>query len=167
MRKYGVTVENWGKVINLNLIHKPINSYLNARAELSELESRVIDEVQQLPPPEKYEADWSEAWEEIKQAAKNSGLASKIIPVPVYDWLEKKGILVLDVEEKKGLIEQAKENFRQACLNDNRFKNENRAMYNILRVGNLNAKDSPIEWGRIVNDAKVLAVKQLAMAESI
>lgn len=169
IRKYGVDLQDWGRNVNLSLINQAVHAYRQARYVIGNLVKQYQKDVNK--PQESLEmqkvADWSEAWEEVKEAAKNGYLKSKIVPVPVYDWLVNKGELVLSVEEKKELMQQVKEQFLTDCLQDARKKDEQRDFYNAIRDKDFSQKKYPEYFIRLANLAKVEAVKQLAKAEAI
>jgi hypothetical protein len=74
----------------------------------NQVAKEIFEGPKELPPSEPKEADWTEAWEHIKAQAKIKPIDKVIIPVPVYDWLVKKGELKLSAEERRNLMIEAK-----------------------------------------------------------
>jgi hypothetical protein len=59
--------------------------------------------------------DWSDHWRSIVESAKNGEIKHKTIPTPVYDWLERSGMidpLVYTKEEKWNILKSCKDQYR-------------------------------------------------------
>lgn len=170
VRNYGIGIQDWGKSMNLSLINEPIEKYRIARSEISKLEEirkNAIPAIQNSPENEK-PADWSEEWNQVKESAKNGQIENAFIPIAIYYWLNRNKILELTAEDKWELFSQA----RTVTI---------AKLQNLISEGTASRLDvdfcrklSDPNWQqddrlktRIANEAKVLAVKQLAMLESL
>ena len=116
-RKYGHTVENWGKSLNLVLIGNVLRQYETQRGLVSEYEERIGQNLAEnlLPLPKVTDEEILNTAKEIVEA---KGNISFINP-KAYSILFKQGKINLTEEEKKGIKVRAK-----FWINDN-FKNQN------------------------------------------
>lgn len=100
-RNYGTTVKDWGKQMNLALIDEVINAYLSARSEVSKLEQSIKKE---LPAPQESLSD--EAMQDWLNHIK-ADPRLEFMPVMLYDWAEKKGLINYSTAQKKEFYQQA------------------------------------------------------------
>jgi hypothetical protein len=100
IRTYGTQIKDWGKSINLSLIDEAITIYLDERRRVSIIE----EQKKQLPPAAAQpltDADYLE-WVTDTETMYNKGVLSvALLPVPIYDYLDRSGILKLDIETKR------------------------------------------------------------------
>lgn len=163
-RNYATGIKDWGKSMNLSLIEEPLQEYRNERRRLSELEERAKTSAipSQLPAGE---CDWSEQWESLKEQAKNGQIDEAIILTPMYDWLVRQGLLTVDEDEKRWLIAECREEYARelklAILEGNNLYD---TLAILLRPDCL--QDPDIK-ARLVNMAKIKAVRQLALTETM
>lgn len=89
-------VKDWGKPINLAMIDDVIRPFLQQRFELSEQEQQFSNQLLQLPTSSKVldDAEWQEWLEDIAKYEINK------IPCDSYDYLERKGELLLSKYQK-------------------------------------------------------------------
>lgn len=74
-----------------------------------------IDEPAQEQIEAPLSVDWSDHWRSIVESAKNGVIRDKTIPTPVYDWLERSGMidpLVYTKEEKWNILKACKDQYR-------------------------------------------------------
>lgn len=88
-RKYGTTIKDWGKSVNLSLIDSVLNLYIEDRFDASQLEERLKGqhEKSKVLPYEKTGNEMKELLEIYIQDAKEKTLRMQFIAVPVYDYL--------------------------------------------------------------------------------
>lgn len=114
-RNYGKSVKNWGKQINLGLIDKVIDLYLDRRIDISKKEERMIENNKPDPPKpaesmsDKTMLEWIE---ETKHRVKK-GASIDFMPVMVYEWLDKRGDIKIDIEKKKEIYKRSIEYRKQ------------------------------------------------------
>lgn len=167
VRNHALEVKDWGKSMNLSLIDEPIRSYRERRCAVSEFEEarkKALDasKTKELPAGE---CDWSEQWEQIKEGAKNGKIDNVIILTPVYDWLEREGLLDLDRDEKIQALRECREEYiRELAV---------RISEGYREQDLLEATKAP-DWmlreeimPRIRNMAKIKAVRMLALSETL
>ena len=170
IRNYGIGIQDWGKSMNLSLINDPIQKYRQMRIEVSERERMSKDAFLLASPSPKNDTpvDWSEEWNQVKEAAKNRKIETSIIPVAIYEWLVRKNMLSLSSEDKWELFNQAHASMIQKLQID---ISEGKAdMNDIQKLKFLQQPDWKIRddlYIPVINAAKVMAVKQLAMSESL
>lgn len=122
-RKFGTTVEDWGKNFNLNLVDKVLSRYLHYRAEIREFVERVPnDAIKSLPMPEQIQTDK----EFIEESFMNwFGLKNRFyqfVDSPkVYDKLVAAGLLCL-TDDDKTRIRNAVKAENDSMVNNNRFE---------------------------------------------
>lgn len=104
-RTYGSEVKDWGKSMNLSLIDEVMLFYLRDRNNISRFEEGV-----RKPLPESKEdlsevsmQDW---YDDIKKKVKD-GMDYPLLPVMLYDWLDKKGEIRMDNKTKYGYMDLA------------------------------------------------------------
>lgn len=59
--------------------------------------------------------DWSDHWIKIVESAKNGEIQDKAIPTPVYDWLQRTGLIdekIYNKEEKWNILKSCKDQYR-------------------------------------------------------
>lgn len=120
-----------------------------------------IDESKLLSAPE-IEVDWSNVWADILQAAKEGRIETKIIGVPIYDWLESKGELKLSFAEKAIIYNQQKVKLRlelSELIMSKKQKPQDVTDLQLLIKDEIN-EDLKV---RIGNLAKIAAVRQYAL----
>lgn len=169
IRNYSLDIQDWGKSMNLSLINQPLSRYRARRAELSDLEERIK---KQSREPQKVieapkEVDWSPLWSDIFIAAQEGKIATKIIPVTIYDWLIQKNKLILSVDQRKEYYQRAKDIYKtdlltRASLDQLSLDEKNHLHY----VKNDTELTNEATKNIIVNRAKVMAVKEFAVKES-
>lgn len=168
VRNYGLDVKDWGKQMNLSLIEIPLSRYKRVRSEVSKHEEAAASKAA-TPPSEPKQADWTESWEHIK-AMIISGKFEPIIPGGLYDWLIATNRLELTADEKRELYSDAIAKFKRDCADAALRKPldaATKAHWNAI-INNANwERDFPELKIRIVNEAKSLAVKELAKSESL
>lgn len=109
-RKYGGSVQDWGKQINLGLIHQVMHPYLIDRANISKVEETALAreaEKGKVPTEDlsdKAMLDWAA---EIKNRINTQGYTVKLIPIMLYDWLVKSERLFRGKGEKKEYMQKA------------------------------------------------------------
>lgn len=168
VRNYGLEIKDWGKSMNVSLLNQPIALYRGRRIELSDLESRLKDQVKESnkAPQLPMETDWSRVWSDILISAQESNIEKKIIPVPVYDWLIQKAKLVLTASERTAYYERAREIYRLDLVTryaiDQISLDEKKYLQHIKAGTDLENEDTK---NVIVNRAKVLAVREFAIKE--
>ncbi len=168
VRNYGLEIKDWGKSMNVSLLNQPIALYRGRRIELSDLESRLKDQVKENNKPAELpmEADWSMVWSDILISAQENRVAKKIIPVPVYDWLVRKAKLKLTAAERTEYYERARELYKADLLTryaiDQISLDERTYLDHIKAGADLEHENTK---NVIVNRAKVLAVREFAIKE--
>lgn len=109
-------IKDWGKNFNLTLLDDVINPYLTKRIELSGIEERIKSQPLQLEQKKEITdeemQEWIDDWKVKIKYIQNPSL----IPVPFYDFLEKKGVLNLTKEQKIDYIENQALHVRQYNL---------------------------------------------------
>ncbi|MFB6456535.1 hypothetical protein ACE38W_14775 [Chitinophaga sp. Hz27] len=110
-RTYALEIKDWGKSMNLSLILQPINRYRSARHDASVREERLKTASKDamyaaLPVGE---TDWSDEWERVKDAARNGQIRSVRIITPLYDWLNRKGMITFSPAEKRDIMEECRQ----------------------------------------------------------
>ncbi len=100
-RKYGSTVDDWGKTFNLNLIDKVLVKYLSYRNDIREFAEKVKieqEEVKALPPAKQSDVEFIEDYYSMWRSFKNKFY--QYIDSKVYDKLQKAGLMDLSEEDK-------------------------------------------------------------------
>ncbi len=97
VRKYGVNLSDWGRPMHLGLLSHCLTEYLAYRATVSELEERSsIDQkqakIESLGP---VSVDWSNDWGKIVYAAKIGQIKNIWIPIDLYDYLIRIGLITV------------------------------------------------------------------------
>jgi len=101
MRKYGTGIKDWGKSLNLSLVREALDEYQEERLRASRIEEQEKTKPLQLTSPVLEEISMNE-WVETSRNAFLSGLVSiELLPVDVYSFLEKEGLIKLDNAKKK------------------------------------------------------------------
>jgi hypothetical protein len=127
-RRYGTAVPDWGKLVNLSLIHQVMGPYLSAREHVSG-----VEEQRALPAAacntEGSLADVAmELWlKETKEKVMRGGLAVDFVPLPLYEWLKKSGRVKMNGKRNE-YVKRACD-YRQGQLNqaiNNQNNHENR-----------------------------------------
>jgi hypothetical protein len=97
-------VNNWGKELNLVLIDEILDIYLGKRREVSN-----IEEHKKKPQPmiEEQKELTEEQYQEFYDAVKAQSLKAEFVPVMLYDWLDKKGEVVISREDKWDYVRRA------------------------------------------------------------
>lgn len=103
-RKYGGQVKDWGKSMNLSLIDEVMIPYLEQRASVSK-----IEEQKKLPEIEdKGEDITMQDWlDYTKTLVKQGKTKVELMPVMIYDWLDKQGLIKLKAKEKWEYLKKA------------------------------------------------------------
>jgi hypothetical protein len=99
-RSFGSSVKDWGKSINLTLIDEVLRPYLHKRAEVRKMEESAIKPPAIEAPIEPVDM------EKFVEDARSIFLKTKLvglIPVQVYEKLEKDGDIDLTLDEKKAI----------------------------------------------------------------
>lgn len=129
-RTYGTTVKDWGKSMNLSLIDEVMIPYLELRFAVSRLE-----ETKQFKQIE-YKEDLSDTamqdWYNDVSKKLIEGMALQMLPVMVYDWLDKKGTFNLDAKTKWAFMEKAKKMLIEQEVEPDAEKQKNLAKRIIL-----------------------------------
>lgn len=106
IRKYGTTIKDWGKKLNLNLIYQAVVPYLNERYDASELlRQKMQANTPQLPIPKLSE-------DEILLSTIDYWMDSKFKRIDFlnptcYDILVKRGEINLDEDQKEKIRNKA------------------------------------------------------------
>lgn len=158
-RNYSSGVEDWGKQMNLSLIDKVMKPYAEARLAASRIEESVKRE---LPAPQENLSDesmgeWMKSCKEITSI--------ELMPVMVYDWAEKKGIVNYSIEQKKDFYKQAiARKFNQLLgeaqnymKSEFEFNRDNEALANFTQM-KMDNKFSDEEKKSLVSLAKKIAL---------
>ena len=113
----------------------------------------------ELPAPE---ADFTEVWNDILQAAREGRIEQKIIGAAICDWLVEVGELKLSGEEQEKIFDKAKSEYRFDLVNkvlDGEATSRERQELEDIHNDQI-LDDTRV---RIINRAKVLAVKEYAL----
>lgn len=173
-RNYSLEVKDWGKSMNLSLIDEPIREYRIKRRELSAIEERAAisrggAKNEELPPAE---CDWSKEWAKLLEMAKNGRIHNAVILTPIYDWLDRTGVLKLSTGEKYELMNDCRGVFLsdlQAELAEGSMSPGERTLKSAL-LKKLQSDDwikDPEIKARLISLSKIRAVRELAISESI
>lgn len=105
-RKYGTTVKDWGKSMNLSLIDEVMKPYLEARKSVSLVEEQ--ESYKELDAPRESLEDQSmQDWLDEVSKKLIAGMKAEFLPAMLYDWLDRKGLIVLDTPSKKVYMDAA------------------------------------------------------------
>ena len=120
-RNYGTTVQDWGKQMNLALIDEVMFPYKAKRMELSQVEERLAPDPKGLLPEAKEDMsdkamdDWYR--DLIRKIGNMENYPVDFVPLQVYTWLDKKGLITETDEEKRQFVVKAVE-YRHAQLRE-------------------------------------------------
>lgn len=164
-RNYALETQDWGKSMNLQLIHDPISRYRQVRKCISEMEERVSDRTKEgqklIESP--IDTDWSEQWYKIKESARNGTINSIFIVTPIYDWLKRTGRLTVSGEERKQILEDCRQAFalemRDAIRESGAPNPEARKKYDLLVKEGDEWRENEDLWSAVINASKIKAVK--------
>ena len=171
IRRYGLTIKDWGRGVNLQLINEALLAYRDERQRASDLEERAapisLGPGKELPVIENLgPVDWAPEWERVKAQARDGKIEDLFVSTAIYDWLQKQGKINLSDAEKWELMEQCKNKYigeiEVALLTSIRTKTI-ADMLDALK--NDTWKKSPDLKIRIANMAKIQAVKETAISE--
>lgn len=160
-RTYGSAVKDWGKLVNLSLIDEVMAPYLASRREVSAKEEQK-NPVQALLSPTEPLTDYQTArWLiSTRWLVRAGNYSVHFIPVPLYEWLDKKGKITKSAQEKFDYLARAVE-LRQGQLsdlvnNENSLDNRNRlSAFMVMKQANTLTGD---EIGIVKNLAKKCVV---------
>lgn len=162
-RTYGTTVQDWGKQINLSLIHQVMHPYLTAREHIGKVEdmARAREADKSQKPVEDLSDKAMEDWaKDTKARILNNGYSVNLIPLMLYDWLVKSGRLFRGKGEKKEYLQKAIA-YVHGELIASLEKVEARAVR--MRLNEFNAmRDSKIFKGDEAENLRTLAKKMIA-----
>jgi hypothetical protein len=124
-RNYGLEIKDWGKSMNLQLIHDPISEYRKIRADISNMEERLREAKKPEKPVETTgEVDWSEDWEKIKQMAREGEINGLFITDALYGWMDKQGLITMTPKEKWQMVYEAAIIHRMELQHDHPIPNK-------------------------------------------
>ena len=113
-RQYGTVTKDWGKNFSINMFSEVIDAYRAHRQQVSELERDRPKAY--LPAPAMTDADYREWDESTRKLFQGGFLQWQLLPVSLYDWLEKTGALIVTKEEKNQVWKRALEATAQPDL---------------------------------------------------
>lgn len=135
-RNYGLETKDWGKSMNLQLIHDPISEYRKVRADISAMEERLKESKNK---PDKQiehtgEVDWSPEWNKLLESARNGSLNALYCVAPIYDWLKKQGMIAFSDRERNEIFEECRQAYAYEIMVALRTANapDMRAKYELL-----------------------------------
>lgn len=159
-RNYGSYVKDWGKQMNLSLIHEVMVIYLNARRSVSDKELRVAEakEAEKSEPSEKnLSEEMRQSWfDEVKSDILSKKRTVDFIPVELCDWLISSGRIKLTQEQSELNIGRAIRYRKKELLKDE--KNNPKDLTTKKKLGDFLAM---IERGYLVG-SEILIVKNLS-----
>lgn len=148
-RTYGTTVQDWGKQINLGLIHQVMHPYLAAREHIGRVEDQALarekDKAQE-PVEDLSDAAMTEWMKEVINRVKAGGYTFQLLPMMLYVWLAKKGKLNKTPAEKADFLQKAC-NYRIAWFVESLGKAEDK----VVRA-KMNAFKGMVQTGEITGD---------------
>jgi hypothetical protein len=112
-RKYGTSVKDWGKQMNLSLIDSVLAVYLSRRSQLSMIEEQHKVARLKIKPKEDTSDEAMNKW---LNELKSQNLDLLLLPEMLYDWLVKKEMLQLTVDQKYLYVQKAT-GYRHSKLN--------------------------------------------------
>lgn len=112
------SVNDWGKNFNLNALDDVLRPYLTLRRELhiNETKPKI------LPVNEFKEISQKEMIQDIEDYLAKDTLEVNLIPIYIYEYAEKLGLINLSRDEKLAIFEEAK-SFRQRELSNSAKSN--------------------------------------------
>lgn len=105
-RVYGTEVKDWGKAMNLSLIDEVMIPYLDKRSEVSRIEEQKKQKMIEAPKESLSDEAMRQWFEEVKKNVVN-GMDYSLIPVMIYDWLDRNGEMAMDNKTKYGYMDAA------------------------------------------------------------
>lgn len=105
------SVNDWGKNFNLNALDEVLKPYLTLRRELHVNESKA----EILLPMASKEISQKEMIQDVEEYLAKDTLEVNLIPIYIYEYSEKLGLINLNRDEKISIYEEAK-SFRQREL---------------------------------------------------
>jgi hypothetical protein len=154
--KYGnpVPIEHY-HVFSAKYFGAVMNAY---KIKGNQVAKEIIDQPEPLPEVVNKEADWTEAWEHIREQSKTKNPKDLIIPEPIYDWLVRTGKLSLDKEARLNLFKKARFSL-MADLNIDLMGHNAKpqAMHELQGLKSQIKKGSDL-YKKVLNRAKIMAV---------
>lgn len=141
---------------------KYICNVLNAYRIKVNLAMRYYERVRKEPVSEPHngEVDWSDTVANLIQQAKVKDLRTIVIPVFVYDWLIRQGIIALSNEQKKAYIKKAEHEIGEelmAKIMRRKSSDEEKKWYELLQTSSY--KKGDVLHSKVVNKAKTIIVR--------
>lgn len=127
-------------------------------------EAKNLPVITQEPQAAPKEADWSNVWADVLEAAKAGRIETKIIALPIYDWLVETGKLKLNTDDKKVLWLNAKNKLQAelaTLVQMGSAKPNERAEWETIRDGRIEGE----LYDKISNRAKIQAVRDYAKSK--
>jgi len=106
-RTYGTTVKDWGKQMNLSLIDEVMITYLQSRKEISAKEEQKALLGTPEPNVELSDEEMADWLAFTADRVKGQRFALEMIPIPIYEWLDRNGRILASAEVKRGYLEMA------------------------------------------------------------
>ena len=159
-RYYGLTIQDWGKQMNLSLVDQVMSQYLEKRFELSKIEEQQKTKQNSI----EYKEDISDTamrdwYNEIFRRVRVDGMAVDFIPVSLYDWMGKNGNITATNAEKKEYLVKAAYHRHQSLV---AAYDKNNHVDNETTLKKFNEmKESGVYTGGEINILKSLAKKIL------
>lgn len=104
-RNKGLDIKDWGKALNLALIDEVMKPYLHNRADLSLQEEKISTQLPKSDIEKEPEPMSDKEWEEW--LVDIAGYRLNMIPCDSYEYLVRKGEIVLSKDQKNQLMERA------------------------------------------------------------
>ena len=106
-RTYGTTVKDWGKQMNLSLIDEVMITYLQSRKEISAKEEQKALLGTPEPNVELSDEEMADWLAFTADRVKGQRFILEMIPIPIYEWLDRNGRILASAEVKRGYLEMA------------------------------------------------------------
>jgi hypothetical protein len=129
-RTYGTTVKDWGKSMNLSLIDEVMIPYMDLRFAVSRLEE--TKQFKEIEHKEDLSDKAMQDWYSDVSKKLIEGMDLQMLPVMLYDWLDKKGTFELDSKTKWAYIEKAKKMLIEQEIEPDAEKQKNLAKRIVL-----------------------------------
>lgn len=152
-RNTSLDVKDWGKAMNLSLIDEVMQPYLERRFDISKVEEQIKPEEVHRELTDEEMAEWLMEWK-----AKDE-INIELIPIMLYDFMDRKEIIKLTKKRKWHYTELATQQIKSQLFQETSLAKTNEPYIEYNKFLNMEQNGFTGEYkGRILNRAKRLIV---------
>lgn len=154
-RNTSLDIKDWGKAMNLSLIDEVMQPYLSTRMDISAVEERM----KELPEEAKKELTDDEMSEWLMEWKAKEEIQLELIPLMLYDFMDRKELIKLTKKRKWDYAERATEQIKAQLFAETSSAKTNDPYLEYNKFLNMQETGFTGEYkGRILNRAKRLIV---------